>query len=844
MKVSLALSKFYGNHDFTQQSIDTIVEKIGSQLGAVEGVEDLGAKYQGVIVAKIISCVDHPNADRLHVCKIDDGGMVSDVSRDENGYIQVVCGAPNVREGMTVAWLPPGSTVPESFNSEPFVLEARDLRGEMSNGMLASPKELAISDNHEGILNIDEIIDPGTPFAAAFNLNDHLIDIENKMFTHRPDCFGLLGVYREIAGIQHEKFVSPIWYNPGGKYDLASEADELPLVIHNEIPSLVPRFMAATMSDIEVKPSPIWLQIHLMRAGVRPINNIVDITNFVMYVTGQPLHAYDYDKVRKLSDNDRASLHVRYPRNDEKVQLLNGKEVNPRDEAIVIATDQKLIGIGGVMGGSETEVDEHTTRIILEVATFDMYSIRRTSMAHGLFTDAVTRFNKGQSPLQNANVLAKAIHEVRSLAGGKLAGDVHDNNHTSENNEQRIWVHPPVPVSAPFINSRLGLQLSVDEMKMLLENVEFSVEIENDNLTVQSPFWRTDVETREDVVEEVGRLYGFDTLPMNLPLHDLSPTDKNPSLELKNQIRTSLAKAGANEVLTYSFVHGDLLDKVGQRREDAFSLSNALSPELQYYRLGVLPSLLEKVHPNIKSGYDTFALFEIGKGHNLSHKDDDHGLPSEFDLLDFVFAANDKAKGLGAPFYKARKFVVALADDLGITLHFSAITEDPMVPASAPYNYKRAAFITTESGDFLGMVGEFKPSVIKNMKLPSHSAGFGIGLRQLQEACDKTRKTYVPIPRFPKIEQDICYKVSVDVAYADLFSYITKELIELLSSTKTNFTVGPVDIYQREDDREHKQITLRFSIVSYEKTMTDTEVSNLLDQISQKVQEKFKAERV
>ncbi len=303
-----------------------------------------------------------------------------------------------------------------------------------------------------------------------------------------------------------------------------------------------------------------------------------------------------------------ATIVIRKPNKDEKLKLLNGKEIEPRKEAIMIATDKQLIGVGGVMGGSDTEVDENTKNIILECASFDMYSIRRTSMEHGLFTDAVTRFTKGQSSLQCGVVLAKIVDEIHQYADGKVASKMIDD-------KRNVKPLDPVKVNAHFINQRLGVDLSAADIKKLLENVEFKVDANNDELTISAPFWRTDIEIPEDIVEEVGRLYGYDKLPLDLPKRDLTPAAKDPSLALKSQIRAKLSKSGANEVLTYSFVHGDLLDKVGQDKKNAFQVANALSPDLQYYRLSLAPSLLEKVHPNIKAGYDEFALFELGKAH-------------------------------------------------------------------------------------------------------------------------------------------------------------------------------------------------------------------------------------
>lgn len=846
MKVPLVLSKFYTNLNLATQDVNVLVDKIGAQLGAVEEVENLGEKYQGVLVAKVVSCVDHPNSDHLHVCKIDDGGKAEGVERDENGHVQVVCGAPNVREGLMVAWLPPGSTVPESVGQDPFVLGSRELRGVLSNGMLASPRELALSDDHDGILELPEDLKAGTPLAEALELNDYVIDIENKMFTHRPDCFGLIGVYREIAGITGQRFVGPEWYNPGGKYSLDKEADELPLEVRNELSDLVPRFMAVAMSDITVGPSPLWLQVHLRRVGIRPINNIVDITNYLMVLTGQPLHAYDYDKVKAASGNDKASIVVRYSKPGEKIMLLNGKEIAPREEAIMIATDTKLIGVGGVMGGADTEVDENTKNIILEVATFDMYSIRRTAMAHGLFTDAVTRFNKGQSPLQNDRVLAKAVHEVRMLAGGKVAGEVIDVSQV----EGREWVHPPVPVTTQFINERLGFDLSADEMKTLLENVECSVAVEGDTLTVTAPFWRTDIETREDVVEEVGRLYGFDKLPLELPMRSIKPVAKDELLTLKSDVRAALAKAGANEALTYSFVHGDLLKKTGQNPGEAFQVGNALSPDLQYYRLSLTPSLLDKVHMNIKAGYDEFALFEVGKAHGKSQLDE-NGLPKEFERLALVYAASPKrvAKDAGAAYYVARKYLVELLK------HFDVWKQCTLIPVSEadfsghpffmevakPFDPTRSAVI--HNGErILGIVGEYSAATRKALKLPVYSAGFEFGLNLLLGHPSGGAR-YVALPRFPKVTQDITLKVPADLPYQALFDFVQAELAKVRPE-QTLLTLDPLDIYQREDDAAHKQVTLRLVIASYEKTMTDAEVGKILDAVAAAAHEAFGAERI
>ncbi|HET8709697.1 MAG TPA: phenylalanine--tRNA ligase subunit beta [Candidatus Saccharimonadales bacterium] len=914
MKISLnsikAFNQRYGcADDVTADGTEVLVQKIGAQLGAIEEVEYIGEKYQGIVVAKVVECGDHPNADRLHVCKIDDAGVVQNVERDENGYVQVVCGAPNVRAGIMVAWLPPGSTVPESVGKDPFVLETRELRGVKSNGMLASQKELALGDSHDGILEIDAVLDgtlkfrhaergsatsknyvvdddatnagfrlggrndklpkPGDDFAEAFGLKDDVVlDIENKMFTHRPDCFGFLGVDREIAGIQGIPFNSPDWYSLHPEFPDV-EADVLPLEVHNELPGLVPRFMAIAMRDIKIGPSPTWVQVELAKVGLRSINNIVDYTNYFMLLTGQPLHAYDYDKVTALSDGDAATIVVRNPKPDERLTLLNGKEIEPRSEAILIATNQHAIGLGGVMGGGETEVDENTRNIILECATFDMYSIRRTSMAHGLFTDAVTRFNKGQSPLQNAAVLAKIVDEIRTFAGGKVASGVIDVTEV----EGREWVHPSVPVTTDFINTRLGFDLSAGEMKTLLENVEFKVELsaprhsgldpkssknnvaEGDAkpdwipasagmtqhdvvLTVTAPFWRTDIESREDIVEEVGRLYGFDKLPLVLPRRSIRPTVKDPLLTFKQSIRENLVKSGANELLTYSFVHGNLLDKVGQDTSHAFKLGNALSPDLQYYRLSLTPSLLEKVHPNIKAGYDEFALFEIGKAHIASQMDDE-GLPREDELTALVVAAADKVRNAGAAYYEAKKYLETV---VSVQLTYQPIPEDMQkYDITKPFVMNRSAFVY--AGDtFLGIIGEYRQQVHKNLKLPKYCAGFELDTEALQQVMTGVRD-YTPLPKFPEVMQDISLKVPADVAYQSLYDVVWRAL-QSAEQGEVVSSLEPLDIYMGKDDKQHKNVTFRYRIASYEKTLKTEEVNALLDQAAVAAKENFGAERI
>ncbi|HET7827644.1 MAG TPA: phenylalanine--tRNA ligase subunit beta, partial [Candidatus Saccharimonadales bacterium] len=355
-------------------------------------------------------CTKHPNADKLSLCLVDDGGVNKQVKRAADGLIQVVCGAPNVKAGLLAAWIPPGATVPSTYDKEPFVIEARPIRNKTSYGMLASAKELDIGDDHSGIVEIDKDTKPGDSFAELYQMDDCIIDIENKMFTHRPDLFGMLGIAREIAGIQNRAFKSPAWYQETASLPTDGRKNVLKLTVKNDVPKLVPRFCAVAVKDVKVETSPLWLRASLSRLGVKAINNIVDLTNFYMLLTAQSLHAYDYDKVKT------GVLGARLSKKGEKLALLNGKTITLNGGAVVITDGQKPIGLGGVMGGADTEVDEHTKNIILESASFDMNQTRRTAMEYGLFTDAATRFTKNQSPRQTMAVLGKAVEDIKQLA--------------------------------------------------------------------------------------------------------------------------------------------------------------------------------------------------------------------------------------------------------------------------------------------------------------------------------------------------------------------------------------------------------------------------------------------
>jgi phenylalanyl-tRNA synthetase beta chain len=804
--------------------VDQLATLIGERLVEIEGVENIGAKYQNVIVSKVVECAPIEGTDHLNVTKIDDGGVAEDVERDENGFVQVVCGAPNVRAGIMVAWLPPQSTVPETFSdAEPFVLSVRPLRGVNSNGMLASAKELDLFDDHTGILEIDKDCAPGTNFAELYELDDYLLDIENKSLTHRPDAFGVIGFAREVAGIQGKPFNTPDWLNDIAPNFVPVQTIDAPAV-HIDDPALSDRFTTIVLSSVNEKAqSPVQLQTYLARSGVRPISASVDVSNYLMLLTGQPSHTYDYDKFKAVAGDDFA-IRIRSARANETLTLLDGKEITLNEADIVIAAGDVAVGLAGAMGGASTMVDASTQNVLLEVATFDLYHLRSTQMRHGIFSEAITRFTKGVPAPLALPVLAEAVRQLTEYTGAVVASNIVEDYPGSR---EQITVK----ITEQHINDTLGTHFSANDVAELLQNVGFEVTFDELEATVRVPYWREDIHIPEDVIEEVGRLAGFDTIHVTLPRRDFTATRPVAFDELRSQVRSLLVRAGANEVLTYSFIHGDILKKAGQNPEDAYRIVNSISPDLQYYRQSLTPNLLTLVHPNRKAGYDEFAIFECNKVHRKSAGVTEENVPVEFDSIALIIA---RAKARGDAYYDAKNYLEYVAGVLGLTLRYETLSEGDAT--SAPFEPARsAAVFDTVSNVYLGVVGEYKKSVQKAFKLPDYTAGFELNPRALYEAVSNVGIRYQALSRYPGTERDITFQTPADIS----FQAILNEATAALAETDLITTIEPLDIYQAEDSTE-KNSTVRIKLVSYNKTLTNEEVTAVIDSVIARVVEATK----
>lgn len=809
--------------------IDELTNLIGSRLVEIEAIEDLGKKYKDVLVAKVVSAEKIEGSDHLSLCLVDDGRVNQLVERNQDGLIQVVCGAPNVQAGMFVAWLPPQSVVPETFSGEQFKLDARKLMGYLSNGMIASLRELDLGDEHDGILELPvellgEKLTPGASFAEIYELNDYILEVENKSLTHRPDCFGIIGFAREVAGILGKKFTTPSWIIESGLDD-----SQIDIKLNIEDTELCMNYQVAVLDvNTVINSNNLTLEkTYLLRSGMRPISTVVDLTNYLMLLTGQPLHAFDYDKLVAVSGSQEAAeITVRNAKDQEELLLLDGRKIKMRSGDIVIAAGGDggvSIGLAGAMGGASTEIDEDTKRIIVESATFNLYNLRNTQMRHGIFSEAITRFTKGQPASLASPVLGRFVG-LLGQDGAKLNGLA-----GVDNSDRQL---SKVVVNLDNLNHILGTNFSSEEVILTLENVGFVCEAKSQagELEITVPSWRTDVAIEEDIAEEIGRLNGYDNISLVLPKRDFSAIEPSQIDKLQQEIRLIISSAGANEVLTYSFVHGDVLKQVGQNPQNSYRIVNSISPDLQYYRQSLMPSLLAKINQNIRSGFDDFTLFELNK---ITHKAlglDEDDVPTEQKNLALVYTAK---KGENA-FYSAKKYLDFMLGKLNIVAQYSdfELADDL---TDALYEPKRSATVQVEFNGQkieLGVIGEFKGTVQRGLKLPEATAGFEINIDKLLLAKGNAIRRFEPISKFQSVERDMSIKLTKSVKFAEVeqsFAQKIKTLAE--GNLKIKFT--PLDIYS--DNDQTKSLTLRLTISPTDRTLSGDEIHEIMAEFEQVV---------
>lgn len=777
-----------------------LIELIGSRLVEIEEVIDLAPKYKGAYIVKVVKC-DPIEGTHLNLCQIDAGAVTAEFSDGET--VQVVCGAPNVHSGMLAVWLTPGAIVPSTYGHENFRLGKRKLQGYESNGMLAGADELDFDNEHKTIAEIDpKIARPGDSLADIFALDDLILDVENKSLTHRPDCFGLIGFAREIAGILGIKFNEPAVFE---NLEAKLPPSTLDLQVKIEGDDLCPRYSCAVFDLTRHEPSKYLTReaVFLAKAGMRAIDPMVDLTNIIMLETGQPLHAFDYDKLLAVGGAKTPTIIVRAAKDGESLQLLDGKTIACTPDDILITSNNIPVALAGAMGGKNTEIDVSTTRVVLESATFSLYHLRKTQMAHGIFSEAITRFTKGQPAAMTLPVLSETIHRlgVEPLTMvDEYPGKVKPNT---------------IKLTDSQINSLLGTEYDVETISQTLENVGFEVEEVGDVLAVTSPLWRTDIHIAEDVIEEVGRLLGFDNIPLALPEKPFSGTESSPLWQLEQELRGILSdRLAMHELLTYSFVSRDLLEKVGQDPDDSYEIVNSISPELQCFRQQIVPSLLDKVRENIKAGHKDFMLYELNQVSLKSSGLTDEGTPVLKNHLGIV-SLND--------FYELKARILALFKSLKLNIEYRAISSE--TANHDPYlEPKRSAEILV--GDTkIGAFGEIKAAVLRRFKLEPVISACEINLDKIAQL-PRDRATDFKISRFPFVERDLTLKVST-VAQ---FGRFDQAILTMLSAENLIAEVAPVSVYQADPATKNISFHLRFS--SPERTLDQDQISAIMEKVT------------
>jgi len=810
---------------------DELFKIIGSRLVEIERVEDLAPKYKKIYVAKVIEATEIEGT-HLHLCKIDAGEKLNaGIDPDHKDYIQVVCGAPNVCANMLAAWIAPGAIVPSTYGTdEPFEISARKLRGFDSFGMLAAADELALGEDHAGIIELDpELAKPGDLLADVLGLNDKIIEVENKSLTHRPDCFGLIGFAREVAGILGQPFTNKFLKSVEGTIEQSSKI--LSTVSQNGKQYNLPKSFTSTIEDYSVCQR-YWAMvfdfqslptrksylnqddIFLIKAGMKPISPIVDATNLIMLKTGQPIHAFDYDKFVAVGNTPSVSIGVRLARKDEKLILLDDKEIALNENDIVITSSDIPVALAGAMGGASTKIDNETKRIIVEVASFSLYNLRKTQMAHGIFSEAITRFTKGRPAFDVEPAVAASLQEFKKLGGVEILRTVDTSPLLFEKTNSP---EAPIAIRVEDINKLLGTSYSKELIIKTLENTNFKIkELPDDTLEITIPLWRADIKIKEDIIEEVGRLLGFDNIPLDFPRRPFICPEQDPILNLKSNIRTILSdRLGANEVLTYSFVSKDLQEKAGEDPNDSYQIVNSISPQLECFRQSIVPSLLDKIRENEKANYSDFTLYELNQVSKKSWGLNEENVPAmktELGLATF------------GDFYKAKQILLELEKHLALKFKLEPIEKSNLLEPL------HSAAISID-GQRIGEFGEIKSRILKQFKLTKQISAITLDV----ESCLNTgvhKKAGIKLSKFPFVSRDITFRVDEKTRVET----IERKLNEVLSNISgISYKLELVSIFRKEQEPT-KNLSFHLEIANLYKTLESSEISDIIEKITKDLQ--------
>ena len=774
--------------DYVEIDVDIkeFVDKMTMSGTKVESVEETGQNIDKVVVGKIIEITPHPNADSLLVTKVDVG----------NEVLQIITGATNIKENDYVPVALHGSTLPDGTK-----IKRGKLRGLESAGMLCSPEELGLTEETlpEGIDMVDGILilpheyPLGKDIKEVLELNDKIVEFE--ITNNRPDCLSMLGIAREVAATFGKKMKYPSIEVSGNRDDVS---DYISVSVEDK--DLCPRFAVKVIKNVKIESSPQWMQDRLLKAGIRPINNIVDITNYVMLETGNPMHAYDLNML------DGNKIIVRRARNGEKIVTLDEVERKLDNETLVIADANKPVGIAGIMGGYNSEIEEGTKTIVFECAIFDPVNVRLSSKKLGLRTEASSRFEKGLDMESVEFAINRAWYLVEQLKAGEVVGGMIDIYPVKK--EKNI-----MELKIDRVKWLLGVEIPAYKIKEILESLEFKVTGE-DILKVEVPSFRDDVTIEADLIEEIARIYGYDNIPSKLMDTTFTPGGRDNRQRIRQMTRNNLAAQGLFEIYTYSFVSPSVFNQINLRAENplrkAIRILNPLGEDQSIMRTTLIPNMLEVISRNYNRKIADGMFYELSKVYladELPLKD----LANERDTLTIGIYGN-------VDFYDLKGITENLLSELNISnyrvLPSNHESFHPGRTAELLINNKR-----------IGYLGEIHPEVLDNYDIPVRVYIAEFNFEEITAHANLDIK-YKPLPKYPSIERDIAIVVKEEITAGQVEEIIKNKGGKLVEEVEL------FDIYRGSQIEEgYKSMAYRIVYRSNEKTLTDDDIAKVHDKI-------------
>lgn len=772
-------------------SVSNLAERITRTGIEVDDLIDYTKDIKNLVVGFVKSKEKHPDADKLNVCQVDIG---------EDEPVQIVCGAPNVDAGQYVIVAKVGGRLPGGIK-----IKRAKLRGERSEGMICSLQEIGISSNYipksfeSGIYVFSEAQVPGTDALQALYLDDQVMEFD--LTPNRADALSMIGTAYEVAALYNTKMTKPD--TTSNELELSAN-DELTVTIENE--DKVPYYSARVVHDVTIEPSPIWMQARLIKAGIRPINNVVDISNYVLLEYGQPLHMFDQDAIGSQQ------IVVRQANEGEKMTTLDDTERELLTSDIVITNGQTPIALAGVMGGDFSEVKEQTSNIVIEGAIFDPVSIRHTSRRLNLRSESSSRFEKGIATEFVDEAVDRACYLLQTYANGKVLKD------RVSSGELGAFI-TPIDITADKINRTIGFDLSQNDIVTIFNQLGFDTEINDDVITVLVPSRRKDITIKEDLIEEVARIYGYDDIPSTLPVFDKVTSGQLTDRQYKTRmVKEVLEGAGLDQAITYSLVSKEDATAFSMQQRQTIDLLMPMSEAHASLRQSLLPHLIEAASYNVARKNKDVKLFEIG---NVFFANGEGELPDQVEYLSGIltgdYVVNQwQGKKETVDFYLAKGVVDRVSEKLNLEFSYRRADIDGLHPG-------RTAEILLEN-KVVGFIGELHPTLAADNDL-KRTYVFELNFDALM-AVSVGYINYQPIPRFPGMSRDIALEVDQNIPAADLLSTIHAHGGNILKDTLV------FDVYQGEHlEKGKKSIAIRLNYLDTEETLTDERVSKIQAEI-------------